>query len=571
MERIKGFLSKLNKPLILVNVLIVIFYIILLDRFPAMWNDEADFSNPAFNIINGKGLISTIYPGVLGYNIIDFDKPPVYYFLLALDYALFGTGVVQGRLSSVLFAVIGVNVFYFLGRQFFNKRTSLIVTILFGTVPIYFITAREIRMEIEYVVFNLICFYCIVRYFKTERKLNRYIILAGIFASLSLLTHEIGIINIVAIIFCIVFFNIKISFKDIFSKHLIQEIKKNLKIILLFCVVVVLVAMPYIIFVLMNFTLWYTESSSFYLYSAGMIIDNILNEYLQYEGLVGSFSGKTMPAIYRGIIILVVLAFLALSLISLLVRSYDDDYIRIALVYAVISAVLLMLLVYHKSDLYINTFMPQVMLGFGVFLERKKSLYTGLHGWYLSFIKIMDNIKSLFQKNTFKKVSIPLLIIVAFIGINISANSERIYENRNCDPNIIRNELFAINASSNLDLNTSTDVLVGDSCFWLSLTEFTFYDYSTFYSRMDLNNQSFESILFDLRPTILIVDKHWLSLGTVSNPTDPFVKAQVQMVADFNDYIAANCTYLGTATVPADGSSFYQAYFPVQIYSTNFR
>jgi len=36
MESLKALLNKLNKPLILLNIIFLIFYIILLDRYPAI-------------------------------------------------------------------------------------------------------------------------------------------------------------------------------------------------------------------------------------------------------------------------------------------------------------------------------------------------------------------------------------------------------------------------------------------------------------------------------------------------------------------------------------------------------
>src|SRR5271157_2649609 len=101
MERLKALLIKLNKPLIVINILFIIFYIILLDRYVAMWGDEGLFANSAYNLANGNGLIISTYEDLWGFNIFNFDEGPIFYLLLALIYKIFGFGLIQGRMLTI--------------------------------------------------------------------------------------------------------------------------------------------------------------------------------------------------------------------------------------------------------------------------------------------------------------------------------------------------------------------------------------------------------------------------------------------------------------------------------------
>lgn len=407
-------------------------------------------------------MILTTYPGIWGFNVFDFDKGPIFYLLLALFYRLFGIGLIQGRMLSVVFAMLGLNAFYFLAKEFVTKRTAFLITIIFGTVPIYFIAAHEIRMEIIYSVFELLSFYMLVRYFKTDRKKSRYIVYAGIFSGLSLLTHPNGTINIAAFIFCLVFFDVKLTFSGIVSKKLLLAIKNSLKNIIIYAITIGLVALPYAIIILQNYGIYEAQANHLFLFTVSSIFANILQGFEMFKTFFYSFAGTSLPFLLWFVIVVVAIGIVALSLIALFIRSYDDPYVKKAFIYVLISAVLFWVLVNHENDVYMTTYLPQVIIGFGVFMDRVPSKYTGLSGWYHQLLVLLDKIKSILQKGLKKKVTIPLIICIAFVGINVISCERSIYANRNGDPNIFLSPILASGVNS-------TDTLLGDSTFWIPL------------------------------------------------------------------------------------------------------
>ncbi|HME54881.1 MAG TPA: glycosyltransferase family 39 protein [Candidatus Lokiarchaeia archaeon] len=553
MEKLKVLLTKLNKSLILINILFIIFYIILLDRYPAMWGDEGEFSNSAYNLASGNGLIISTYVNVWGFNIFNFDEGPIFYLMFALFFKVFGFGLIQGRLFSVILGIFGLNVFYFLCKELFSKKKSLLLTILFGTMPIYFIAAREIRFEIIYSVFDLLSFYFLVRYFKTEKKVNRYIIYMSIFSALSLLTHPNGMINIAATLVCLVFFNIKLTFKGIFSKNLLQSFKENIKNILIYAIIIGLIALPYVIIIIVYYNI-YIPQTNYIIYSSGSnIVTNILSEYLQIKNLLISFAGTSLPRLMRIAIYLVMIGIIALIVVTLFIRSYDDPFIKITFLYLVISVASFTLIVNHKWDVYLTTVLPQFVIGFGSFMDRKPSRFNGLSGWYHQLLIAVDKLKSIFQKNLTKKISIPLIICAGFIGINVYSCELNTYDNRNCDPTLIRSELLAAGINS-------TDKLLGDFRFWIPVYDFNYVDIFTFFLRMKYENQSFNSIMTEIKPTIILFEDVWRT----STGYQPFATAIV-------NFIQHNCTLLRTINITTDGTTQWQSLFPIEVYATNFR
>jgi hypothetical protein len=561
MESLKAFLNELNKPLFLLNLIFVIFFILLLDRYPAMWFDEGYFSNPAYNLANGNGLVFSTYQNLWGFNVFVFDKGPIFYLLLAFVYKIFGFGLIQGRVLSVAFGIFGLNVFYFYAREFVSRKTSLFITILFGTIPIYFIAAREIRMEIVYAVFDLISFYFLVRYFKTEKKFNRYIVYAAIFSALSLLTHPNGAINIVAFIVCLVFFNIKLTFKGILSKQLLLSIKESLKAILIYAIIIGLIAFPYVVIIILNYNVYVAQSTNLLFFSTSSILSNIFQQYEQFKTFFYSFGGTSLPLLLRVVIIIVVMGIVVLSLITLFIRSYDDPYIKIAFLYALISAVLLCIIINHKNDVYITIYLPQLIIGLGLLIERAPSRFSGLSGWYRQTLMLVDRIKSIFQKGLKKKITVPVIICLAFIGINVYSCGLAVYENRNCDPNLVRTDLLAFPVELK-----PTDRLLGDTRFWIPLHDYSYTDYGTFVYGMYFNNETFNSILNEVKPTIILYDKNWRS-GDF-----PYAASlNATFIAGMQNYIRYNCKLLTTINITSQGTAQFQQFFPIEVYATSFR
>jgi hypothetical protein len=559
---LKAMWTKLNKPLFVINIFFVVFYLLFITVYPVMWDDESYFSNPAVALAMGQGMGSSISPGFLGFDKITFYHPPMLFFILAFTFKFFGVGLLQGRVTMAIIAIVGVDVFYFTCREFVSKKTALFTTILFGTIPIYFIAAREIRMDILYCVFGLISFYLVIKYYKNEQKKDWLFFVAGIFSAAGFLSHPNGIITIFATVICMAMFGVKLQFKSIFSKDLVMSIKQNFRRILVYLIGVILAILPYYIYAIANWSLYYPQVAQNELFSLNSLFSNVLQGYLQYEGFFTSFSGKSLDIVLRVGLGLVAFGILALGVVSLFLRSYDDEYAKFTFIYTIISAVLLCVLLSQKFQVFLVLFLPQLVIGVGIFVERVPSKLTGLGGWYRELLKFVDSIKSVFQKRLVKKVTIPAVLLVAFLGINIASSEIRVYDNRNVDPSMIQPELQSLGIT-----NTSL-VIIGNVSFYLPLYQFHYVDAYTLWTRMYYMGESFTSILYDIRPSIILYDNSWRTAdGGLwnSTATDPlFSGVQMTMMKDLNAYIWANCTLLGTIT----NSQIPDV--PIRVYQTNF-
>ena len=67
-----------------------------------------------------------------------FEKPPLVYWLTALNFTLFGMGEFVARLWPALFALMGIGVAYALGRSMYGPWTGYAAAALLAATPLYF-------------------------------------------------------------------------------------------------------------------------------------------------------------------------------------------------------------------------------------------------------------------------------------------------------------------------------------------------------------------------------------------------------------------------------------------------
>lgn len=102
----------------------------------SLWLDEAISANVA------KLSIEKIIPT---FSVGDFH-PPLFYLVLNLWVKIFGSGVVQMRLSSGLFSLITIWLVYKIGRLIRDKKTGLWAAVLTGVNPLLVYYSQELRM-----------------------------------------------------------------------------------------------------------------------------------------------------------------------------------------------------------------------------------------------------------------------------------------------------------------------------------------------------------------------------------------------------------------------------------------
>ncbi len=236
-------LLKNNKEIIAVLFIFIMVYSINLDKYPYIWCDEAWFSNAAFTLITQGFLGTTMMPNFYNIDHFTYWQPPVYLLLLAASFKLFGFGITQARLVSIILSIFTVLFTYLLGTELYNKKLGLIGSILLISNPLFFFISRDARMDIAVACFTLISLYFLLIVFKKPK--NSYYFYSGLFAMLSLLSHPNGLYGIFSII--LVYFAYKFDFKNF-------KFRLKLKEVAYFLLGPILLLIPYLIYISMDFS-----------------------------------------------------------------------------------------------------------------------------------------------------------------------------------------------------------------------------------------------------------------------------------------------------------------------------
>lgn len=100
---------------------------------PLMDPDEPVYAQTAREMLQSHDFISPRIYGEFWY-----DKPPMYYWLVAAAFKVFGGGEFAARFPSAFFAVGGTLLVYLSGRKLFNERAGLLAALVLGTSLEYF-------------------------------------------------------------------------------------------------------------------------------------------------------------------------------------------------------------------------------------------------------------------------------------------------------------------------------------------------------------------------------------------------------------------------------------------------
>ncbi|PWB38686.1 MAG: hypothetical protein C3F02_03165 [Parcubacteria group bacterium] len=151
----------LNKKLLLSLipfVLLGIFYLSGLNRLPLTAYDEATYAQVTRDTL-ASGQNFTLYR--LGQPW--FEKPPLYFWLSMASTKVFGAGEWAYRLPSALLAIVTLVLVYFLVKQLTaNKCLAVLSSIILGFIPFFYITARQVRLDVPLTAIILAVLFTVV-------------------------------------------------------------------------------------------------------------------------------------------------------------------------------------------------------------------------------------------------------------------------------------------------------------------------------------------------------------------------------------------------------------------------
>lgn len=152
-------------------ILITAFIIFLnLGGIPLLDPDEPVYAETPKEMILFNDFISPRIYGEYWY-----DKPPMYYWLVAGTYKLFGINEFTTRLPAAISAILCVVVIYIYGRKFFSERAGIISALILATSIEYFYVGKAAVTDMTLTLFFTISLLSFL-----DKKYYMFYIFAGL-------------------------------------------------------------------------------------------------------------------------------------------------------------------------------------------------------------------------------------------------------------------------------------------------------------------------------------------------------------------------------------------------------
>lgn len=192
--------------------------------FYSFWVDEASFANRSIFILDHGGQYSPDYL---------FDHPPLFLYVQAFFFQLFGTDWYVARGVGVLFGTLTVLVVYLIGREWRDERLGLMLAALFAVQTMMVKMNRQAMIENLLLLLMAVSFLAIIKYEKSERP--RFLCVSALFFGLSVITKFTSLVFLFPLLAYVIF-------KKLYSKRAFYY---SVAIILLIVVPVILVMLPH--------------------------------------------------------------------------------------------------------------------------------------------------------------------------------------------------------------------------------------------------------------------------------------------------------------------------------------
>jgi len=178
----------------------------------------------SFNKIYNYGITYLTY-----YPKLSIYYPPLFHFLVAFSYFIFGISIFSAKLVQVGFSLLALFSVYLLGKKLFDKKVALLSVIILMTSPIFVSVSREAFIDIALIFFFTITGFFYVQWLTNKKKDKQYFILGILSGALGLITK----------------WQFLIMFPILFLYTLLEHRRKFTKLLLAFFLTT-LIACPYL-------------------------------------------------------------------------------------------------------------------------------------------------------------------------------------------------------------------------------------------------------------------------------------------------------------------------------------
>jgi 4-amino-4-deoxy-L-arabinose transferase-like glycosyltransferase len=171
-----------SRDLLLLLVLCVLVFWVRLGRIGLIDPDEPFYAVTAQEMLHGNDWVT---PRIFGQP--QFEKPILYYWMVAGSFKIFGTNAWAGRLPSALPATLLVFLVYGFTARVFNRRTGLLAGVVLATGLEYAIMSRLMLTDIALALFIAASLYCYWFAIEDAARRSRWVVLHFVFGGLATL------------------------------------------------------------------------------------------------------------------------------------------------------------------------------------------------------------------------------------------------------------------------------------------------------------------------------------------------------------------------------------------------
>jgi 4-amino-4-deoxy-L-arabinose transferase-like glycosyltransferase len=116
------------------------------------------------------------------------DKPPLFYWLIAVSYTVFGVSEFSARLPIALAGLGGVLVTWGIGRHLFDGRSGALAGLVLTTSVGYFVFSRQLLPDMVFACFTTLSFYAFLCAAEEGRAREPWSLLAYLCLALAVMT-----------------------------------------------------------------------------------------------------------------------------------------------------------------------------------------------------------------------------------------------------------------------------------------------------------------------------------------------------------------------------------------------
>jgi len=148
-------------------------------------SDETYYLSSALNMVKTGDWTTPVFEG----REVRFQKPILFYWLVALSFKVFGVNIFSGRLPSVIFATWGILLVYYLSLTLFgNYKGALFSSLALFSSSLYFLNARAARTDMVFTFFIALSMLFFAKGFFEIKKRLVYFIFSFVAMGLATMT-----------------------------------------------------------------------------------------------------------------------------------------------------------------------------------------------------------------------------------------------------------------------------------------------------------------------------------------------------------------------------------------------